>query len=178
MRRLFASRNATTLLLIVSLAFNFGLCLAMVMRSQGGQSPKSPPGDPKSHRQRLASELNLTPEQSDALEASREQFFEQLRAAKQRLHDESDALAGLLTASELDMAAVSAQVEKVAAVRNEIQWQMIQHLLSMRDTLRPEQLEAFKNLASRVLGRSGHSGRHSGPPAVREGCAEPARKAP
>ena len=172
------SRNTTTLLLITSLAFNFGLCLAMVVRGHAEPVLPSRSSDGKTHRERLASELKLTPEQSNALEASREQFFEQLRPIKQRLHDESDILAGLLTAPELDMAAVSVQVEKVAAVRNDIQWQMIQHLLSMRETLKPEQLELFKDFASRVLSRAGHSGRHGSAPSEREGCEGSAPKAP
>lgn len=178
MRRLMMNRNAKTMLLTVSLAFNFGLCLAMAVQGQEDQKPRPRWGDGKRHRERLSSQLNLSPAQAERLSASREQLFEELRVVKGRLRDESDVLAGLLTAPELDMDVVSDQVEKVAAIRNEIQWQMIEHILGIREMLEPEQLESLKEFAGRVLPKSGRGGRHGGgPPRINE-CDPPEQGEP
>ena len=162
MRRLIMNGNAKTLVLIISLAFNLGACLAVAVQVHGEEEPWSRRGEGRRHRERLSSKLNLSPEQTEIVSAAREQLFDELRVLKRRLHDESDVLAELLTASEVDMDAVSAQVEKVATVRNEIQWRMVQHLLSIREVLEPAQLESFKEFASRVLSRSGRGRPHEG----------------
>jgi Spy/CpxP family protein refolding chaperone len=164
MRRLIMNGNAKTLLLIISLAFNLGACLAVAVQEHGEEEPRSGRGEGRGHRERLSSKLNLSPEQTEIVSAAREQLFDELRLLKRRLHDESEVLADLLTASEVDMDTVSDQVEKVATVRNEIQWRMVQHLLSIREVLEPEQLESFKEFASRVLSRSGRGRPHEGKP--------------
>jgi hypothetical protein len=73
-------------------------------------------------------------------------------------------LADLLTVPEVDMDAVTAQADAIAAVRNEIQWRMLEHLLSIREMLEPDQLESFKEFADRVLSHHGPGGRHKGRP--------------
>lgn len=167
MRPALGNARARTLLLVVSLAFNLGLCLAMVMRSPSSTpQPKRSWGDGKWRHRRMPHELDLSVEQEEKLAALRRELFERLRAAQRRLRDESDALAELLTAPELDMQAVSAQVEKVAAVRGEIQWQMIQHILGIREILEPRQLAQLKDFVGRVLrgpGWRGRPGRGPGP---------------
>ena len=162
MRRLIMNGNGKTLLLIISLAFNLGACLAVAVQASGGQPSRPQRRDDRRHRERLTEKLNLSPEQSEILSASRDELFEELDALKRRLHEESSALADLLTASELDMDAVSAQAEKVAAARDEIHWQMVEHLLSIREVLEPDQLESFKEFARKVLSRSGRGRRHGG----------------
>jgi Spy/CpxP family protein refolding chaperone len=148
------------------------------MAVDGPEDPKPRPrwAEGRRHRERLSSKLKLSPEQTEMLSASRAQLFDEFRAVKGRLQEESDALAGLLTAAELDMDAVSEQVEKVAALRNEIQWQMIRHILSIREMLEPEQLESLRDFAGRMLSQSGRGGRHRGKPPARDGdgpCADP-----
>jgi Spy/CpxP family protein refolding chaperone len=169
MRRLVLSRNTTTLLLVVSLAFNLGLCLAMAIQGKQEEAPRSRWDRNRRNRERLADKLNLSPEQEAVMSASREQFFEELRGTKHRLHEESDVLAGLLTAPELDTNAVSQQVETIASIRDEIQRKLIEHILSIRETLEPEQLDSLKEFAGRVLSRSGRGGRHGGGPPDRDG---------
>ena len=159
MRRLMMNGNGKTLLLIISLAFNVGACLAVAVQAHGEQPPRSKRGDGKRHCGGLADKLGLSPEQEAIISTAREALFEALRELKQRLHAESDVLADLLTACEVDMEAVSDQVERVATVRNEIQWRMVRHLLSVREVLAPDQLESFEDFAGRVLSRSGHGRR-------------------
>lgn len=162
MRPLTMNGKGKTLLLIISLAFNLGACLAVVVRAQGGELAKPQRRGGGRHHEALSSKLDLSPEQDEILSTSRELLFEELRAIKLRLHEEGAMLAELLTAAELDTQAVSDQAERVAGVRNEIHQRMVQHLVSMREVLEPDQLESFKDFASKVLSRSGRGGRHKG----------------
>ena len=165
MRRLIMNGKGKTLLLIISLAFNLGACLAVAVQGRAEEGHKPPRGEGRGHRDGLCKKLNLSPEQEAALTASRDDLFSGLRVLEGQHHEESMTLADLLTASELDMDAVSRQVEKVAAVRNEIQWRMVRHLLSIREVLQPDQLESFKEFAGRVLARSERGRPHGGEPA-------------
>jgi len=158
-----------TLLLIISLAFNLGACLAVAVQGYGGPEPTRERGHGRQHREALAERLGLSPEQEEVLAASREAFFAELHPLKQQIHEEATVLAELITAIELDMGAVSAQADKVAAARNEIHRRMVQHLLSVRDVLEPDQLEAFKELASEILSRSERDRPHGRKPPGYEG---------
>ena len=165
MRRLIMNGKGKSLLLIISLAFNLGACLAVAVQGRGEGPPASPQDGRRAHRDGLCRKLNLSPEQSAVLSESRDKLFGELRALEDRQHDESVALADLLTAPQLDMDAVSRQVESVAGIRNEIQWRMVRHLLGIREVLQPNQLESFKEFATRVLSRSEGRRPHGGGPA-------------
>jgi Spy/CpxP family protein refolding chaperone len=174
MRRPTVNGKGKTLLLIISLAFNLGACLAVAVKGYGGPGPQREQDHERRHRGSLTEKLGLSPQQEEVLAASREAFFAELRPLKQEIHEEARVLAELITAVQLDMGAVSAQADRVAAARNEIHQRMVQHLLSVREVLEPDQLEAFKEWASRILSRSGrgrphrdkpphHDGRHGRP---------------
>lgn len=151
MRRFVTNGRGKTLLLIVSLAFNLGACLAVAVQVRGEGVADRRGDDRKRHPEHLSDKLNLSPEQEEIVTASRERLFEELRAMKGRLHEESDGLAELLAAAEVDPAAVSAQVDRVAAVRNEMQERLVKHLLDVRDVLEPDQRESFREFAGKVL---------------------------
>ncbi len=173
MRRLIMNGKGKTLLLIISLAFNLGACLAVAVQGHGEAPSRSPHGGGRGRGDGLCRKLNLSPDQEAVLSAAREELFAELRVLEDRHRDESVALADLLTAPELDMEAVSAQVRKVAAVRDQIHWRMVRHLMSIREVLRPEQLESFKEFAGRVLSRSEGGRPHRGGP---PGHGRPARE--
>ena len=79
-------------------------------------------------------------------------------------------LADLLVASESDASAVAAQVEKIADLRNEIQWKMIEHFRSVRQLLEPGQLQTFKEVVRRCVSGPGSGDRHGRkPPDVEPG---------
>ena len=169
MLRPIVNGKGKTLLLIISLAFNLGAWLAVAVQGYGGPEPMRERDHGRRHREALTERLGLSPEQEEVLAASREEFFAELRPLKQQVHEEAIVLAELITAVELDMGAVSAQAEKVAAVRSEIHQRMVQHLLSVRDVLEPDQLESFKELASKILSRSGRGRPHGGKSPDHEG---------
>lgn len=169
MRRPIVNGKGKTLLLIISLAFNLGACLAVAVQGYGWPEPTRGRGHDRRHRQALTERLGLTPEQEEVLAVSREAFFAELDPLKQQIHQEARVLAELITAAELDMGAVSAQADKVAAARNEIHQRMVQHLLSVREVLEHDQLESFKELASKILSRSGRGRPHGGKSSDHEG---------
>jgi Spy/CpxP family protein refolding chaperone len=164
MHRLITNGKGKSLLLIISLAFNLGACLAVAVQASGDRKPGPPWGEGRRHRERPSNKLNLSPEQKEIVSAARDQFFDELHTLKGRMHEESGKLADLLTTAEVDMDAVSDQADRVATVRNEIQWRMIQHLLSVREVLEPGQLESFKEFAGQILSRSGRGRSHGGRP--------------
>jgi Spy/CpxP family protein refolding chaperone len=151
MRRFMMNGKGKTLLLIISLAFNLGACLAVAVQVRGDRGTDRHDDDRKRHRKHLSDKLNLSPEQEEIVAASREQLFEALRGMKGRLHEESDALAELLTADEVDSKAISEQVARVAAVRNEMQERLVDHLVDVRKVLEPDQRELFREFAGKVL---------------------------
>jgi len=162
MRRPIVNGRGKTLLLIISLAFNLGACLAVAVQAYGGAEPTRERGHGRRHREALTERLGLSPEQEEVLAASREEFFAELCPFRQQIHEEASVLAELITAAELDIGAVTAQADKVAATRNEVHQRMVQHLLSVREVLEPDQLESFKELASKILSRSGRGRPHGG----------------
>jgi Spy/CpxP family protein refolding chaperone len=151
-----------TLLLVISLAFNLGACLAVAVQVRAAQEARPQHRERGKHRERLIGMLNLSAEQTEVLSVSRDQLFEDLRTLMRQVREESLVLADLITVPEIDMDAVTRQADAVAAVRNEIQRRMLEHLLGVREMLEPDQLEAFKEFASKVLSHSGRHGRHKG----------------
>lgn len=168
MRRPIMNGKGKTLLLIISLAFNVGACLAVAVKGYGEPQATPQRGPTHPHRASLSEKLGLSPEQAELLAASREELFAELRPLKHRVHEEASVLAELITAAELDMEAVSVQADRVAAVRNEIHQRMVQHLLSVREVLERDQLEHFKEFASKILSRSGRGRPHGGKSPDRE----------
>lgn len=158
MRRPVMNGGMKTLLLIVSLAFNFGACLALGVQRYG-DSPAVPArreGEP--HRERSWRLPDLTPDQSAVMEASREALFDGIRELKREMVAESETLANMLVAPEPDMAAVSEQAARISALRDQIQQRMIEHFISLRGALEPDQLDAFKQMIQRRFADSGRRG--------------------
>ena len=171
MRRRIMNGSGKTLLLIISLTFNLGACLAVTLQVRGEHLPSSKRGGEKRHGGRLAAKLNLSPEQAETVSTTRDQLFDGLRALEREMKDESAKLADLITAPQLDMNAIAEQSGRVATIRNKIQWRMLQHLVSIRRVLEPAQLELYKEFVVRVLSRSAHPPPRRGathPPKVRE----------
>jgi Spy/CpxP family protein refolding chaperone len=168
MRRFMMNGKGKTLLLIISLAFNLGACLAVAVQVRGDRGADRRDDDRKRHRKHLSDKLNLSPEQEEVVAASRERLFEELRGMKGRLHEESDALAELLTADEIDSDAISEQVARVAAVRNEMQERLVEHLLTVREVLGPDQRESFREFTGKVLSPPWRGRHHKDKSAERE----------
>jgi len=79
MLRPIVNGKGKTLLLIISLAFNLGACLAVAVQGYGGPEPKRERDRGWRHRESLTKRLGLSPEQEEVLAASREEFFRESR---------------------------------------------------------------------------------------------------
>lgn len=114
---------------------------------------------------RMAEELGLSEEQRQAIDerlAALEEAHIELRAKM-----ESAALkqARLMTAKELDEPALMAAVEETGHIHTEMAKLRIRHLLFMRQTLKPEQVEKARSIIRERMkrhqqDRSGEDGRH------------------
>ena len=165
MRRLRLNGSGKTLLLIISLAFNFGVCIALAVQQQQPHEQGKPRWSRDRHdRDWLAKRLNLSEEQAAAADASRDKLFKELHELGKQVGAESDVLADLLVAPEPDANAVAAQVEKIADLRSEIQWKMIEHFRGVRQLLEPEQLQTFKEVVRRCVSGPGSGDRHGRKP--------------
>lgn len=162
MHRLTTNGHARTLLLIVSLAFNFGVCVAVAVQRAGEPTAKPRGGEDRTHHGHWSGKLGLSGEQSAAVAASRERLSEELRELRSAMYAESETLADLLITPDPNMETISEQVEQVAAIRDQIQWRIVGHYLTIRTVLEPEQLEAFKDFVRRGLSKYGHGGSFGG----------------
>jgi Spy/CpxP family protein refolding chaperone len=152
------SHRAKNVLLLASLAFNFGVCLAFGMQTYARGERPSPGrerdgerGDtrdrgPRRDMRDMKEQLGLTAEQRKAFSASKDRMFDAMRDQWGVLRAESEALTELIVAPELDREAIAAQTEKVAALRATIHSGFIVHYLELRDLLGPDQIGAFSEM--------------------------------
>ncbi len=154
------SHRAKNLLLLASLAFNFGVCLAFGMQSYGsGERPDWRGRDhvrgDRGPRHDFREQLGLTPDQRKIFSASKDRMFADMREQWAVLRSESDALTALIVAPELDRAAIAAQSTTVAALRATIHARFIDHYLDLREILAPDQIEAFSEMIRARCGNRG-----------------------
>ncbi len=167
MRSLLASRNWLWTLLVASLAFNVGFGTTFGVRTyrhfccgvgaDGGECAV---------RQDVLAQLDLTAEQQQAMTAARDRMLQEVDGLRQRLTAEREKLVDLLTAVEPDRAAISTQLDKIAAIQREIQEGVVAHLLEEKSLLTPDQQAKFNEIIRRrVCPLGGH-----GPESVPGAC--------
>lgn len=162
MRALIGRSSGTTLLLIVSLAFNIGVCIALGVQQAEPRAERSIGG--KGRRAHGPwRELGMSRKQSDASAEAYRALRDLLHTQREALRAASDGLADLLTAPEIDEAALEAQLEILGQVRDKTQRLMIDHFVRMRESLEPDQLDAFREMLRHRLpfggGRPSHGRR-------------------
>jgi Spy/CpxP family protein refolding chaperone len=156
----FLTRRALWFVLIPSLAFNLG-----VIGASGYQACRKwvLPGQdcPNKHSQHggcsgsLESMENLTPEQSQALHAACKLLKQRNNEICRQLTAESEELVTMLMADDADARAIDRQMEVVADLRNQIQFNVIDHYMQMKGLLRPDQLDAFHELIRQAVLQQG-----------------------
>lgn len=148
-------RNGFWLVLIASLAFNAGFGTTFGVRA----FRHSDADDEHFAKHDLHQQLNLTPAQELQMEASGQELFAQVDELHQELYAETELLADLITAADPDRAAISAQQDKVSALRREFKGCFVDHLLEVKALLSQQQKETFNELIRRhVFQRRGHGG--------------------
>ena len=157
MPSLVSHRNGFWLLLIMSLAFNAGFGTTFGVRTYRHHGQEGGHGDGTSLRN-VREKLNLTAEQEAQMEAAREKLLGQIQELREKLSVEKEALADLVTVSEPDRAAVARQLDEIAALRRQIQHQVVEHFLEVKELLRPDQGEGFDEIIRRHIFRHGGHG--------------------
>jgi Spy/CpxP family protein refolding chaperone len=158
-------------LLIGSLAFNVGFGTTFGVRTywhycRGECGPAECSG-----RQGLLAALNLTPDQQQRMDAARARLVQQVDQLRQNLTPERDALVDLLSVAAPDRAAITAQLDKIAAVQRQIQGQVVEHLLEEKNLLTPDQQAAFNEIIRRRVCPPGGHGPESVPGASERAAA-------
>lgn len=164
---------------VLFLAFA-GLLVASVAQARPGRGGHHGGGgkmlSPK-HFERLADELNIDPKMRASIKAQLEATRAEAKAKKQALHQEHEALRGLLEADAPDRAAVMAQIDKIGALRLEVHKLKIGAMIDLKAALSPEQraqlktkMEAMREKRGKRHGKRRH---HRG-----DGDDEPGFEAP
>ncbi len=154
------------LVLIGSLALNAGVGATFGVRSyrRFGHEERHDGRGRRDHSMRLMEQLNLTPEQTKQVEASRTRMKENIDQLRSELKGESEASADLMAAVETDAEAIDAQLSKLAGGRQQMLHAIVEHYLDVKAVLAPEQQEEFAKVIRRVLSRGGPGGKHKGDP--------------
>ena len=104
--------------------------------------------------------LNLNPEQTERLNAMREEHFRQMAPLRNELSKKWAELRGLRSNSGADKATLQAKEKEVAQLKKRIQEKRTQFRAEYNKILTPEQLEQKKsNPQQRGFGRYGDYGR-------------------
>ena len=151
------------LVLVASLAFNAGVGATVGVRAYNRYTERSSVDGPRRprHGPRMLQRLHLTEEQKTRLYAAREGLRERHQQLGETIRAETDILADLLTAVEPNREAIAAQVNKLAELREQLDCDLVDHLLSIRQMLKPAQYEAFDKVIRHTLHRGGKG--HRGP---------------
>lgn len=130
--------------LALSLLFNLGFLTAFsvqwVCRTYCRQAEV--PGESC----QLYDHLHLTSEQRARADQARQRLLTDVGHLQQRLAAERKALMTLLLAPEPDSPAIQAQLERIVQAQSAVQRRVIDHFLTERRQLPPEQREAFQNV--------------------------------
>ena len=130
-------------LLFSSMAFNAGFGTTFAVRTYRGMCRDVETG---ACAPRLDEQLNLTPEQTALMAAARERLLRHVADLRLELGTQREALATLLQVADPDRAEIARQIEKTAALQQQIQQRAVEHLLEKRELLDREQREAFNEI--------------------------------
>ena len=93
-----------------------------------------------------ASEFGLSEEQIQTLKASMEDMRKQNEVLQKQLKDSGLEQAKLMTESSVDEQALFAAVEKAGKVRTDMAKARITHMLTVKKTLKPEQINKIREM--------------------------------
>ena len=130
------------LLLIVSIIFNLGVVVAVVARECAQHCG---PGATK-HPVCLDDTLNLTSDQRQKAAESRSILLRDVTAIQRRIDAERLRLAEQLSAPKPDRAFIQARIETLSNLQKEVQFRVVDHMLSGKEGLNPGQLHAYHQI--------------------------------
>ncbi len=102
-------------------------------------------------------ELNLTPQQTQKMQAIRGQYKDQIKQQNQALRQSQQALQGLM-AGTASKEQVRSQYRQVAALRQQLAELHFSSILDIREVLTPDQRRKFADLMQRRQGQRNPAG--------------------
>ncbi|MEW6741376.1 MAG: periplasmic heavy metal sensor [Planctomycetota bacterium] len=142
MHRILSSSRTLAVLLIVSLAFNAGFGATYAVRTYNDYCRRSE-GEPRYCLPVIDEQLGISRDQRERMQAAREVLLGDVATIQRELAQERHALTDLLAVTEPDRAAVSAQLDKIAALQQRVQRRFVEHLLEEKGQLDPLHREGF-----------------------------------
>ncbi len=136
-------RIAFWLLLGLSLSANVAVAAIAV---KNGYHPRGAPGEPP-----IFSRVSLDPDQRARIVALREKLLEDREEGATRLEALRVKLADLLARDPLDRLAMDRTLVEIEARQAGFQRRVVNHVLAVRDLLRPEQRPAFFALVAELM---------------------------
>jgi hypothetical protein len=162
-------RSTVSILLLCGVAFIGGLAASLAARSgEGDVGPTTQP-----HRRHpLGGYLKLDPERRARIEALDPTFFDDLATLRKELEAHRRELAGLLDSAESTNDEIRDCVERSIEAHNRLERRVLEHLLTVRAELTPEeQKRLFHSISKQIRGHGRGFGRHRGPGDEEEGPA-------
>ncbi len=162
MRRFISQGNRLWWALIVSLAFNAGFGTTFGVRTYRHYCGRDGHGEGTSLRN-LHEMLNLTPDQAVLMRSAKEELMRQVDEVQRELTVERTTLATLLAASEPDRKAITLQLDKIASLQQQLQRNVVEHLLEEKEVLTSVQQATFNKIIRRRVCPCGGHGPETGP---------------
>jgi Spy/CpxP family protein refolding chaperone len=94
----------------------------------------------------MATELNLSKEQQDALIALRKRHWEEVKPLRDEMFQKRQEMRQLFTNPATDDATIIEKQKQIAALQQKMQEKMVQFKLEQRKVFTPEQLDKMKDL--------------------------------
>lgn len=105
----------------------------------------------------IHTQLGLTGEQENALEAVEKHFAERQRTLRARIVEGNAELADAIEADKVDSPRVRAAMAGIHGAQGELQQAVLEHVFAMRPALTPEQYERLLTSTARALRNSAGS---------------------
>ncbi|MFZ5517227.1 MAG: Spy/CpxP family protein refolding chaperone [Candidatus Zhuqueibacterota bacterium] len=129
----------------------------------------------QSFESKLAKDLNLTPQQTEQMNALRSEFFKGFKTLMTELRDERREFTELLKQDTLDTLKINEKIESISTVQKQIQFYSMKNLMKHRAILNDEQWNKFKSTFAKMMIGGDHRKNHrSGPERQEDGGAPPA----
>ncbi|HBU69931.1 MAG TPA: hypothetical protein DEE98_06050 [Elusimicrobia bacterium] len=142
-------------LLVLSLGFNLAVIITL------GHHRIFKPDFKNGQRQfnKMSRELKLSAEQREAMKKSRDEMMSQAEPLKTQLRQKRNELFLLIDAENIEQKKIDALVGEISDLQLRLEKKVVEHSLSMRKNLSPEQKKKFSEMIRRPFEKMGRGSR-------------------
>lgn len=142
--------------LIIVLVFSVAVNVAALVtigiqwsRHSGKYHPLSGPPFSEKHSEMLHRRLDLSEDQIQKVKETQDRFAEEMETMQNGLRTKREALFRQLRAPEPDRTEIDTLLVEIAALQANVERNVVNHLLEMKDVLTPEQRKKLLSLIDR-----------------------------